>query len=283
MRVAYNTSFSVPPVPSINFKWQPKDRFNIRASYARGYRAPNLKELYIYFVDVNHNIQPNENLKAEYGHNFDLNLSYDTEKDKKIHYSGIDFGTFYNNMHNIIQLAIRNNIGSSAAYQYINVLNYNTLGYQGSLTYDFYPYFDAAVGFGQTGTFFSFDEKKQRLSDYKFSGDLNANMGWFFPSIKLKLSAYYKYTDKSWIFSVDEKNDIKTGRMNAYHNLDFTMLRKFDSDRLTVSAGVKNIFNNTNIDITGNVSAGAHTSSSGDSPVSYGRLVFLKLSYTLLK
>ena len=73
------------------------------------------------------------------------------KKEKKIHYSGIDFGLFYNNMHNIIQLAIRNNIANSGVYQYINVLNYNTLGYQTSFSYNFYPYLEVALGIGQTG------------------------------------------------------------------------------------------------------------------------------------
>jgi outer membrane receptor for ferrienterochelin and colicins len=283
MRIAYNTSFSVPPVPSMNIHWEPSDRFNIRASYARGYRAPTLKELYIYFVDVNHNIQPNENLRAEYGHNYDFSMSYNTEKNKKIHYSDIDFGLFYNNMHNIIQLAIRNDLGNNGAYQYINVLNYNTLGYQVSLAYNFYPYLDVSLGFGQTGTYFSFEESKQKLADYKFSGDLNTNFGWYIPRLKLKLSAFYKYTDKSWLFSVDENNVVNIGRMSAYHNLDFTILRKFMSNRIIISTGLKNILNNTNINIFGNVATGVHTSGSGNSPVSYGRLVFFKISYSLLK
>lgn len=283
LRIAYNSGFKVPPVPSVNIRWEPTQRFNIRASYARGYRAPTLKELYIYFVDVNHNIQPNENLKAEYGHNFDLSMSYNTEKDKKVHYSGIDFGMFYNNMHNIIQLAIRNDIGTAAAYQYINVLNYNTLGYQISLSYNYYPYLDVALGIGQTGTYFSFEDKKNRLSDYRFSGDINASIGWYIPSIKLKLSTFYKYTDRSWLFGIDENNEVQIGKMNAYHNLDFTILRKFYENRITLSAGVKNILNNTNIYISGNVPDGAHTSSGGNSPVSYGRLLFLKLSYSILK
>jgi outer membrane receptor for ferrienterochelin and colicins len=283
MRMAYNTSFSVPLVPSLNIRWEPSERFNIRASYARGYRAPTLKELYIYFVDVNHNIQPNENLKAEYGHNYDFSISYNTEKNNKIHYSDIDFGLFYNNMHNIIQLAIRNDIGNNGAYQYINVLNYNTLGYQTSLSYNFYPYLDVALGFGHTGTYFSFDESKQKLSDYKFSGDINANIGWSFPALKLKLAVFYKYTDRSWLFSVDENNVVKIGKMSAYHNLDLTILRKFLSNRLIISTGVKNILNNTNINIFGNVATGVHTSDSGNSPVSYGRLAFLKISYTLMK
>jgi outer membrane receptor for ferrienterochelin and colicins len=283
LRFAYNTSFNVPPVPSINIKWEPSGRFNIRGSYARGYRAPTLKELYIYFVDVNHNIQPNPDLEAEYGHNFDLAMSYNTEKEKKIHYTGIDFGLFYNNMHNIIQLALRNDLGSGGVYQYINVLNYNTLGYQATFTYEFYQHLEVALGFGQTGTYFSFDEKSNSLADYKYSGDINTNIGWEIPVAKLKISAFYKYTGRSWLFTIDENNNVNRGQMGDYHNLDLTVLRKFFSNKLAVAAGVKNVFNNTNIDITGNVSGGVHTSGDGNSPVNYGRLYFLKLSYTLLK
>ena len=140
-----------------------------------------------------------------------------------------------------------------------------------------------ALGFGHTGTYFSFEDKRERLADYRFSGDISANIGWFIPAIKLKVSAFYKYTDRSWLFSVDENNNVNIGKMNAYHNLDFTILRKFYLNRLTFSTGVKNVLNNTNINIFGNVPDGAHTSEGGNSPVSYGRLAFLKISYTLLK
>jgi outer membrane receptor for ferrienterochelin and colicins len=279
MRMAYNTGFSVPPVPSINIRWEPSGRFSLRGSYARGYRAPTLKELYIYFVDVNHNIQPNPDLVPEYGHNFDFSASFNTEKEKKIHYSGVDLGFFYNNMHNIIQLALRN----SGVYQYINVFNYNTVGYSATLSYEFYQHLEVSLGIGQTGTYFSFDEKNQNLGDYKFSVDVNGNIGWMIPAAKLKISAFYKYTGKSWLFTIDENNNVETGQMADYHNLDLTLLRKFFSNRLAVSTGVKNVFNNTNIDISGNVSAGVHTSGNGNSPVNYGRVYFLKLSYTLMK
>ena len=99
----------------------------------------------------------------------------------------------------------------------------------------------------------------------------------------MKISAFYKYTGKSWLFTIDENNEVHRGLMADYHNLDITVLRKFFSNRLTASTGVKNVFNNTNVDITGNVSAGGHTSGTGYSPVNYGRVWFLKLSYTLMK
>ena len=282
-RVALNTAYNVPPVPSVNIKWEIVKRLNLRASYARGYRAPTLKELYLYFVDVNHNIQPNNELKAEYGHNFDLSIGYDTEKEKKVHYSGIDLSMFYNNMHDIIQLALRTEGAGAGVYQYINVSSYNTLGYQASLSYNFYPYLEVTYGLGQTGSYYSLDNKPASFSDYRFSADMNMNIGWNIPALKLRLSMFYKYTGTTWLFSIDGSDNIEFGRLDPYQDLDFTVVRKFFSNKLTVSTGIKNILNNTNINRYGVASTGVHSGGTGESPVGYGRVYFLKLSYAISK
>ncbi len=134
---------------------------------------------------------------------------------------------------------MRNDFSAIGEYQYINVLNYNTLGYQTTFTYNFYPYLDVALGFGHTGTYFSFDSKGKGLSDYRFSGELNANIGWYIPLLKIKLSGFYKYTGRSWMFGIDENNNVEVGKISKYQNLDFTLLKKFFADRLFVSTGVK--------------------------------------------
>ena len=51
VRYAYNTTYKTPVIPSLNLKWMLNDEHTIRASYARGFRAPSLKELYFLFVD----------------------------------------------------------------------------------------------------------------------------------------------------------------------------------------------------------------------------------------
>ena len=283
IRLAYNTQYDVPPVPSVNIKWDIFSRMILRASYARGYRAPSLKELYIYFVDINHNIQPNENLKAEYGNNFDFALRFNTEKDQKVHYSHVELGLFYNNMNNIIYLAKRQIPDfKDPIYQYINILNYNTLGGQLSFQYNYYPFFDLAFNIGETGTYSSFNSKKQSLSDYKFSPDLNVNISSQIQKIGLSVSLSYKYTGKSYLYDVDENDQINITTLANYHNMDLTLLRKFFTNRVTVSAGVKNIFNNTSIDVIGGGTGTAHTNGNS-SPVGYGRIYFARISYNIFK
>jgi outer membrane receptor for ferrienterochelin and colicins len=74
IRISYNTSYKTIPLPSLNIKWAVKKSLTIRGSYARGYRAPDLKELYLFFVDVNHNIIGNQNLRPEQSHNLQASV-----------------------------------------------------------------------------------------------------------------------------------------------------------------------------------------------------------------
>jgi len=283
VRLAYNTQYDVPPVPSVNIKWNIIPQLTMRASYARGYRAPSLKELYIYFVDVNHNIQPNQDLKAEYGNNFDFALKFNTERDKKLHYSNIELGAFYNDMSNIIYLAKRQLPDEKdPIYQYINIVNYNTLGGQISFQYNYYPYMDFAMSFGETGTFSSFDDSNGKLSDYKFSPDLNVNVTNHIQKLRLSVTLSYKYTGESYLYDVDENDQINLTTLADYHNMDLTLIRKFFTNKLTISAGVKNLFDNTSIDVVGGGTGTAHTSGNS-SPIGYGRIYFARLSYNIFK
>jgi outer membrane receptor for ferrienterochelin and colicins len=59
IRFSYNTRFRVPLIPSLNLRYNYKDRIVLRASYGRGYRAPSLKELYLMFFDSNHSLKGN--------------------------------------------------------------------------------------------------------------------------------------------------------------------------------------------------------------------------------
>ena len=52
----------------------------MRLSYAKGFRAPSLKELYFLFVDINHSLYGNENLAPETSHFGQLDWSWAQEK-----------------------------------------------------------------------------------------------------------------------------------------------------------------------------------------------------------
>jgi outer membrane receptor for ferrienterochelin and colicins len=93
-----------------------------RASYAKGYRAPTLKELYFLFVDINHNVRGNANLQAEVAHNATVSHRYRTYINfSQQHRINIETQTkvFYNRVNQQIQLSLLD--PSTQLYQYINV------------------------------------------------------------------------------------------------------------------------------------------------------------------
>jgi outer membrane receptor for ferrienterochelin and colicins len=100
----------------------PAANWALRTTYARGFKAPALKELYLYFVDINHNVQGNPDLKAEYSHNVNLNLSYNKETTRS--YLNAEAGIFYNNINNNITLAPE----GGDLYTYVNIGKYISEG-----------------------------------------------------------------------------------------------------------------------------------------------------------
>ena len=272
VRLSHNTRYKAPIVHSLNVKWQAAENTVIRASYARGFRAPSLKELYLYFVDVNHHIIGNDNLQAEYSYNFNLSAAYKFSKSK--HNFGIETSLFKNIIENIITLAS----GDATRYSYINVDHYKTHGGQLNFSYQLHPRFTAKTGVSLTGRYNSFRDEYPALSDYTYSKDLNASMRYKNVKYKFYISLYYKYNGILPQFYINSEGDVKEGFITDYHHMDLSFGRNFLKDKLEVSAGVKNLFNNTNIVGIGG-SGGVHSGDDGNTPVAWGRSLFFKLGY----
>jgi outer membrane receptor for ferrienterochelin and colicins len=282
LRAAKNTLTNVPLIPSINLKWAALPFLNIRASYTRGYRTPTLKELYILFKDSSHDIRPNDTLKSEWGHNFDISFNINTDRTEKIHFTNLEFELFYNRMHDKIDLAIVDSANNQGVYKYVNISNYNTLGGKVSFKYSFYTFFDLGIGFGETGTYASFTKNNDNLTKYKFSPEANVNLSILVKKFDFKIITSYKYYGENWQFNIDENKKITIGHMDTYQNLDLSLMKKFLKNRMTVTIGSKNIFNNKLVKNTGRTSDTPHSSSDG-SAVGYGRVFFTSLSLNVFK
>ena len=77
LRFIKNSVYDAPPViPSINTKFILSKQLDLRLAYAYGFRSPALRELYFDFVDANHNIVGNPNLKAENSNSFNGSLNW---------------------------------------------------------------------------------------------------------------------------------------------------------------------------------------------------------------
>ncbi len=133
LRVNFNSRFGeailketpnlkfTPIIPSLQTKFI-KGKSIWRASYAKGYRAPTLKELYFLFVDINHNVRGNATLQAEVAHNATVSHRYRTYINiAQQHRINIETQTkvFYNRVNQQIQLSLLD--PSTQLYQYINI------------------------------------------------------------------------------------------------------------------------------------------------------------------
>ncbi len=277
LRAIYNTAYKAPLVPSLNIKYS----FNIpeiknktaalRFSYARGFRAPTLKELYFYFVDINHNIRGNDKLKAEQSHNFNLSMSYNASYNDRA--SKLEMSCFYNYIENMISLAQ----SSGTQYSYFNIDNFQTMGVQ-LLTEYAIKHLKVSVGGAYIGRY---NQLSQQYSadEFSYSPEGRCNVLYDWKKQNMTFSIFYKYTGKLPSYLINAQNELTKTIMQDYHTADCSISRAFWSRKLVVSLGAKNLFNVTNI--SGVSTGSAHSSAGNSIAVGMGRTYFMKLDINL--
>ena len=270
VRYAYNTNYQAPITPSLNIK-QTIGKFNIRTSYARGFRAPSLKELYFDFVDINHNIVGNTDLKAEQSNNFNLSVNY--TKIIKSYILKIEASSFYNKIENLITLAQ----GSGAEYSYVNIGDYETHGVQLNNNIS-YNHFKFGIGGSYIGRYNYLSETND-VESFSYTPELKSSINYEFPKPQLFIAFFYKFTGELPGFGIDANDEITQTYIESYHTADLSIGKKFLKKRIQVTLGSKNLFNVKNVN---SVSRGsAHNGSGGSSPVAMGRTYFLKMTLNL--
>lgn len=268
LRVAYNSQYDAPLVYGLHVKAGPFRNIMLRTSYSSGFRSPSLKELYMYFVDVNHNIIGNTELKAETSDNFQLAISQKLEG--KVSIAESEVSLFANNVHNIITLALM----PDASYTYVNVKEYKTRGFNLNYRRFFKTGLDMKVGFGLTGMSSNNNSSK---ADYMWSPEVSSEISYTFRN-SLSASLFYKYNGKLTQFDVDEEGTVTSSTKNDYNTLDISLSHSLLKKKLLVTVGGKNLFNVTNINSTAS-QGGIHSGSSA--PIAWGRTAFVSLSYNI--
>jgi outer membrane receptor for ferrienterochelin and colicins len=276
IRYIYNTKYTAPLVYSVNLKLAFQENYTIRASYSRGFRAPSLKELYLYFVDVNHNVQGNPDLKAENSHNVNLSFQYNRETNKS--FIGMELNFFYNNINNIITLSQ----AAGTLYTYINVDKYITQGVQLVLNTRLYPWLNIRSGAGITGRYNSLSNESGGTMTFYYSPDATVTANYHLQKASMDFTLDYKYTGKLPQFFTDVNGNVSEGYVSSYNTMDFTLQKSFLKDMLTVGAGVKNIFDVKTIPAVGGT-GGVHSGGGGDYPVGWGRTVFVQTALNFNK
>lgn len=275
VRVAYNTAYRAPVIPSVTVRYEPVDSLVIRASYGKGFRAPGVKERYLYFVDINHNIRGNANLQPEHSDNFFVSADYMFITGKVTNTTAVS--GFYNDIDNLITLA-QPDPGSSL-FTYVNIGSYSTHG--GTLTHTAGAGgFSATAGIAYTGRYNIYADSGD-FDTYLYSPDYIFRAQYNFSRLHLTFSAYLKITGKLPGYQLNADESITQFTNDGYRFLDATLRKGLFNNTVYITAGMKNILGITSV--TAASQASAHSGGANEQLVGNGRSAFVRLQWTLGK
>ena len=272
IRFSYNTRFRVPLIPSLNLRYNYKDRIVVRVSYGRGYRAPSLKELYLSFFDSNHSLRGNSDLKPEDGHCLNVSLNV-TQPVSGKHQIIIGASSFYNNISNKIDWKMIPSPGPEPdTFQYFNIKKYITYG--GALTVG-YRWDRLQLNTSAQATRYELGNTNSSANGVKMlTGDFTASATYLVPKAEIGITILYKYNGAKPLFSVN--SSIQTGTRHAYNMLDVSLSRSFWKNRIQLVIGGKNLLGVTNV-IADNMSGVGHSFNGNTVNIGWGRTFFTSL------
>ena len=268
IRASYNTRYGSPITPSFNTKYTINSKLNLRASYARGFRAPSIKELNLFFVDINHNIQPNSNLKAELSDNVNVSLQYNTTFKNEVSLK-IEPSVFYNDIRNMISLAVVDPV--KQLYNYVNIGQYSNAGANLSAEVKVKNIsLQAGTSLTAVKNYFS-----ANISQYNTTKEYRVNIGYTLPQSGTSFNIFYKYNGRVPGYALNGNNEVIQTFVQSYSMADVSVSQSFLNKRITLVVGARNLLNVGNISY--NAPAGAHSGNSNSMAIGMGRTFFTNI------
>jgi len=272
-RVSYHTIFKAPIIPSFNLKYDINSNFIIRASYGRGFRAPGMKELYLQFADLNHNIQGNVDLVPEKSHNTQIFFCFDHKAENRVF--RFEPSIFYNQISDMIGLA-RFGAGNNTGFKYFNLNSYEGLGFNINTEYR-RPNYSVSLGYAFTGNKNEFNQAKVENKFY-FNNEGRVNVTYTFCKENLSLNLFCKINGKFQSYQfIPETNSTILTYMNPYTIFDISATKSFKKQKIQLSCGLKNLTNLKNVNAS--FASGPHNSMSNSAMMGMGRSIFVSLRF----
>lgn len=275
VRFIKNSVYDAPPaVYSLNTKFALSKNIDLRLAYARGFRAPSIRELYFNFRDASHDILGNDNLQAEESNSYtgSVNWKLFQQNDWLISTNITGFINDVDNMITIVQSAADPRITT-----YGNVEKYKTRGgtWGVNLTR---KKLNAAAGVSYIAYYNQYRANDKSLPEYTKSPEFNSTVSYTFEKAGLDINLYYKFTGKRPLYqfgTINGTTEVLLTETEGFHWADFTVNKKL-LRYLVVNAGVRNLFDVTTVN---NSSTGSAHSSGSARPIGYGRSYFVGLQF----
>ncbi len=281
IRISKNSVYDAPPIiPSINARIRMNDRMDLRLSYAQGFRAPILRELYFYYFDANHAIQGNPDLKAETSNSYMAVINWYGKQEQKPWKTAASF--FYNDFRNRIGMAA----GQNNVFTYINIDRFKTIG--GGLEQTLgIGNLQATIGFQYIGRYNQYADDptftETALPEFVWSPELNTQIQYELPKQGINIGFYYKYTGalpnyQTRVNATTQAQEVYLTKLSAFHWADLTASKRIGRS-WQLQAGLKNLFNVVRLQ-NSSAGGGAH-SDGGPVLTGFGRSAFIGITYTL--
>ena len=269
-RLINNTNYNAPFIPALNILYS-FNNYKIRASYAKGFRAPDFKELFLNFVDINHNIVGNEDLLAEQSHNYNYNIDFQHNFLGSNIKSNIS--AFYAKIFNKIDLY--SSTLNQEQFTYFNIEKFYTKGVSFNSNAS-YNKIELSVGASQIGRYNNLSQLSS-IPKYIYSTDYNIS-AFYYLSKTSKLNLFYKYVGKSPNYRLLNSEVIES-TSESYNMLDVSLNNSIYNNKITLTIGAKNLFDIKEIKQNNSINS-VHSSSSNMS-IGYGRSFFMQLNLRL--
>lgn len=275
IRYSYNSEYHAPLTPAVNLKYKLKNSA-IRFSYAKGFRAPSLKELYFNFDDINHSLFGNSQLKAEQSNNYSASIRHKLLI--KTVLLKVELASFYNQIYNQISFA-QSNIGGGDTLVYFNIGENQTKGLNLSFSM-IYENWRINLGSSYIGRYNRLADENP-IDEFSYALEFTGNATYELQKPQLTLAIFFKHQGELPGFGYNTEGKVVEQRIDSYRIMDVTISKPFWQKRIQTAFGVKNIFNVQNVEA--NLAGGAHSSGGNSISVGTGRTFFLKLGFQLSK
>ena len=281
LRYEYNSKYHSQLTGSLSARYLLSHGFQLRANVGTSYRTPNFEELYYYFVDSNHYVRGNENLKPENGTTAFINL-------KKNSYLG-DMSLLnslklsYIDVQDKIDLAVVNTL--PLQYQYINIDAYKLWGItsDNAINTDRWT---LKLGATLQGISRINNNEVNGNDDFLYAYQINTSSTYLLKEWKTFVTMLFKYQgpQQTYIASGEDANGnslYAKQTTNGYGWLDASLKKSVFNNALSLTLGARNLLDITSVDISNSASGGTHSNGNQSLLLGYGRSYYLKLLYNL--
>ena len=267
-RFTMHSTYDNAITTSIQAKYIINKKLSFRSSFSQGYRSPSLKELYLEFVDINHNIIGNEELQPERSYDIQSTLNYTHSKAIEVSLNG-----YYTNIKNRISLTEYETL----KFIYDNIDKYSVYGFQPSIQYNksgLTINSNASLGYWATNI------NRSDAPAYGRVIDVNNKIKYEWTKKKWSVLINHRYIGSQPMYRLSNE-EVQLSTIEGYNMLDMSFSKSLWKRSINITAGVRNVLDIKTIQVIGG-SSGIH-SSIGRNTVSLGRSLFLGVKFGFLR